>query len=501
VSNSRIIESPERVPDWLPVGQQLIGEIVHLFSVFNGQGTELLDSDIAKLLNIANKLEIYLQPYRSGKTAVEHRKVWHDLRNMIGSIQGYSELILEETTDQNVIIDPLRSITSLCNRLLDLDTERPTPAKIIKAVDSKTKAGTILIVDDQEESREILRRYLHQHKHTVLEAESGKQMFDVLENDSKNVDLILLDLILYEMDGYELLLQLKHHPKLRAIPVIVVSGDKDMDRVIRCIEAGAEDYLFKPSNPVLLQARISAGIERKRWHDKEQQYRLELERNQRFIRGVFGRYLSNEIVDTLLENPDGLDFGGSSRMVTVMMADIRGFTSIAEKLPPHRVVKLLNNYLGEMTDIIMEHNGTVDEFIGDAILTIFGAPISRHDDTDRAIACALEMQHSMPRINAMNVAENLPEIEMGISLHTGLVVAGNIGSKKRAKYGVVGHTVNQTARIEEVCPAGSILISESTLNHSQSFLSIGSSTTINAKGILKAISIFELSAMAPREKN
>jgi adenylate cyclase len=150
-----------------------------------------------------------------------------------------------------------------------------------------------------------------------------------------------------------------------------------------------------------------------------------------------------------------------------------------------------------MSDIIMKYNGTVDEFIGDAILAIFGAPISREDDSDRAICCALEMQAAMDGINQRNRAEQLPEITMGISINTGLVVAGNIGSKKRAKYGVVGHTVNQTARIEEHCEAGSILISEATLVDCKALLSIGNSKSIQAKGILKEIKTFELKDIAP----
>ena len=389
---------------------------------------------------------------------------------------------------------PSPPLLALCQQLLAQDSEAEA-GNINQYLPKNNATGTILVVDDQSESREILRRYLQQGQHQVLEADGGKQMFDVLA--ANKVDLILLDLILPEMDGDELLQQLKYDELLRAIPVIVVSGNRDTERVIRCIEAGAEDYLFKPFNHILLQARISAGVERKHWHDKEQQYRDELERNQRFIRGVFGRYLSEEIVATLLEDPDGLDLGGVQRKVSVLMADIRGFTTIAEQLPPQRVVRLLNNYLGTMSDIIMKYNGTVDEFIGDAILAIFGAPISREDDSDRAICCALEMQAAMDEINQRNRAEQLPEITMGISINTGLVVAGNIGSKKRAKYGVVGHTVNQTARIEEHCEAGSILISEATLLDCKALLSIGKSKSIQAKGILKEIKTFELKDIAP----
>ena len=212
---------------------------------------------------------------------------------------------------------------------------------------------------------------------------------------------------------------------------------------------------------------------------------------------MFGRYLSEEIVSSLLEDPDGLDLGGVQRKVSVLMADIRGFTTISEQLPPHRVVRLLNNYLGTMSEIIMKYNGTVDEFIGDAILAIFGAPITREDDSDRAIRCALEMQAAMSEINERNKSEDLPEISMGISINTGTVVAGNIGSEKRAKYGVVGHTVNQTARIEEYCAAGHILLSEATVDDCKAILSIGESRSIQAKGMLKAINIFELKDIVP----
>jgi class 3 adenylate cyclase/ActR/RegA family two-component response regulator len=431
------------------------------------------------------------------KKSFDHHKTWHTLRNIIGAIYGYIELIKEEQKPDDKSLQQMEHITRLSKQLLQLDQglkTRPTPRHNNT---KKNVSGTILIVDDQADSREIIRRKLERNSHQVLEAHSGKEMLALLEY--KTVDLILLDLILPEMDGHELLGRLKKHNQWRAIPVIVVSGNKDTERVIRCIEAGAEDFLFKPINPVLLQARINAGIERKRWHDKEYSYQEELEKNQKFIRKILGRYVSEEIADTLLENPDALDLGGTQCKATIMMADIRGFTPIAEMLPPQQVVKLLNNYLGAMSDVIKTYNGTVNEFIGDAILAIFGAPTSREDDSDRAIQCALAMQAAMADINNKNQSENLPSIEIGISLNTGPVVAGNIGSLTRTKYGVVGHTVNQTARIEDACPAGKILISEATLNDAKAFLYISESQTLQAKGILEAINVFQLiSASKPQ---
>ena len=481
--------------DWMPLSKQLVHGVADLFEQYSLLlHQDPIDNDYGKLLNAAAKLEAFSEH----SADLPDSKLWHELRNLVGTIMGYTELILEDEQTPGALREPLRNILLLCNHILQSESQSPMVARQQRSrVFSRGQVGKVLVVDDQAASREILLRYLQQDQHQVFEAADGAQMFEVLKNHE--VDVILLDLILPEMHGDVLIQRLKENENWRAIPVIVVSGNKETERVIHCIEAGAEDYLFKPFNPTLLQARIIAGIERKRWHDKENQYRQELERNERFIRKVFGRYLSEDIVSTLLENPDGLDLGGTQRKVTVLMADISGFTPIAEKLPPARVVRLLNNYLGTMSDIIMRHQGTINEFIGDAILAIFGAPFSHSDDADRAVRCALEMQKAMVEINGRNRQENLPEIKMGVSINTGPVIVGNIGSEKRTKYGVVGHTVNQTARIEEQCGPDCIFISEGTLQDCKAILSIGNSKTIRAKGILKAIKIFELTGIAPHQ--
>ena len=263
----------------------------------------------------------------------------------------------------------------------------------------------------------------------------------------------------------------------------MISGQQDMDQIVGCIEAGADDYLLKPFNPVLLQARISAGIERKRWHDREELYRQQLERREQFIRATFGRYLSDDIVDEILERPEGLELGGDLREVTIMMSDIRGFTSLVEHLPPQQVVTLLNRYLGRMTDIILGFGGTIDEFLGDAVLAVFGAPSRNDDDPDRAVRCALAMQSAMTEVNSANREDGLPEVQMALALNTGSVVAGNIGSERRSKYGFVGHAMNVTSRIEDVAGPGEILISQSTRNRLQGQYQFGASQALSVKGI------------------
>ncbi|MCA9428814.1 MAG: adenylate/guanylate cyclase domain-containing protein, partial [Candidatus Omnitrophica bacterium] len=188
----------------------------------------------------------------------------------------------------------------------------------------------------------------------------------------------------------------------------------------------------------------------------------ELELRNRFIRETFGRYLSDKVVDSLLQSPEGLAMGGETRTVTVLMADLRGFIAKTQGLPPERVVQLVNVFLSAMTEVILRHGGTIDEFIGDAILVIFGAPVLGEDDASRAVRCALEMQREMVAVNEQNRALGLPEVEMGIGLSTGEVVVGNIGSERRAKYGVVGATVNLASRIESFTRGGDILLPDST---------------------------------------
>lgn len=210
------------------------------------------------------------------------------------------------------------------------------------------------------------------------------------------------------------------------------------------------------------------------------------------IRKTFSLYLTDDIVANLLESPDGFKLGGERRKVTILMSDLRGFSSVSEELAPETVVSMLNIYLGEMADVIMKYQGTIDEFIGDAILVLFGAPTQREDDAERAIACAVEMQLAMDSVNRKNERLGLPNIEMGIGISTGEVVVGNIGSTKRAKYGVVGHNVNLAARIESYTVGGQILISESTLKEVDSLVQIDGEIQVQPKGSNECINIYEV---------
>ncbi|MGM0593948.1 MAG: adenylate/guanylate cyclase domain-containing protein [Pseudomonadota bacterium] len=217
-----------------------------------------------------------------------------------------------------------------------------------------------------------------------------------------------------------------------------------------------------------------------------------LETRNDFIKEVFGRYTSDELVDSILQSPDGLNLGGEKRHITILMTDLRGFTSMSENLSPEEVVNIINNFLEAMTEIIIAHGGVILEFIGDAILAIFGAPVARSDHALRAVACAVEMQEKMNEVNLRNRAQGYPGVSMGVGINTGDVVVGNIGSTKRVKFGVTGRHVNLTARIESFTIGGQVLISQTTADECGDTLRIDSSMEITGKGLKAPLTVYEV---------
>jgi len=245
-------------------------------------------------------------------------------------------------------------------------------------------------------------------------------------------------------------------------------------------------------NPREIVGSWADVTDRKRVEAELQRMAEQVELRNKFIRETFGKYLTDEVVSTVLESPTGLQTGGEKRKITMMMTDLRGFTSLSERLPPERVVALLNRYLTTMVSVIKQYQGTIDEFIGDAIFVLFGAPVWQEDDAERAVACAVAMQIAMSSINEQNLKEDLPELEMGIGIHTGPVVVGNIGSTERMKYGVVGSQVNLTSRIQSCTVGGQILVSETTRQEAGRILKIGQQIEVKAKGVEHPITLSEV---------
>ena len=214
-----------------------------------------------------------------------------------------------------------------------------------------------------------------------------------------------------------------------------------------------------------------------------------------FIRDTFSRYVTQEVVKKLLEDKEALELGGEMRDVSVIMSDLRGFTALTADMHPEKVITFLNRYLGKMIEILVDYHAIIDEIVGDGILAFFGAPEPLADHPVRAVACALAMQAAMEEINALNVADGLPNLEMGIAVNTGAVVVGNIGSEKRAKYSVVGSHVNFTSRIESYATGGQVLISAATYDRVKQVVEVGAQIEAQMKGVPGPVTIYEVLAI------
>jgi adenylate cyclase len=313
----------------------------------------------------------------------------------------------------------------------------------------------VLVVDDDPINRALLAKSLEREGHEHAMAEDGREALEKLR--AEPFDIVLLDVVMPVLDGYEVLRRIEDDPDLRHVPVIMISAVEDLDSVVRCIELGADDYLPKPFDPVLLRARINGCLMKKRLHD------LERER----VRDVFSRFVPEPVVDEVLRRTDDdLRLRGVRVNGTVLFSDLRGFTSFAETIAADEVLEVLNDYLSHMSDAILDCGGTLVAYQGDGIMAVFGAPIEADDHADRAVAAARDMLgERLPRFNR-NLRENgLGDgFRMGIGLNSGPLMSGTVGSRRRLEYTAIGDTTNTASRLQAMTKgtAHSLLIAEST---------------------------------------
>lgn len=360
--------------------------------------------------------------------------------------------------------------------------------------ESAADGATILVVDDNEMNRDLLSRRLSKKGFKVAVADSGEAALDWLESNA--CDLVLLDIMMPGLSGIDVLVRLRETLSVSELPIIMATAKGEQSDIVDALKRGANDYVTKPLEFPVVLARVQTQLALKSANDRIRELAEDVERRNRFIRNVFGRYLTDEVAETLLESPEALRMGGERREVSVLLADLRGFTSFAAKRDPQDVMRVVNNFLSKMIEVIIAYGGTIDEFIGDAILALFGAPRPLHDHAQKAVACAAAMQQAMGDVNRENVANGLPEVAIGIGINTGDVVVGNIGSEMRAKYGVVGHNVNMAARIEAYTAGGQTLISENTRNACGDALQVNKEIRVLPKGFDVEISIYDVAGIA-----
>ena len=292
------------------------------------------------------------------------------------------------------------------------------------------KGARLLVVDDNKVNRLLLTRGLELQGHSVASAENGRVALEMLR--AGGFDLVLLDMEMPEMDGFAVLEQLVGDLQLRDLPVIVTSSLEGIDNIVRCIELGAEDYLTKPVNPVLLKARIGASLEKKRLRDQQKE--------------LVRRFAAPEVAQDL--QTSGFTLGGKRVRATVMFSDIRDSTALVESLPPEEIIDLLNTYYTLMFDAISGYGGVVNLMLGDGLMAIFGAPLPLPDHCEGAVRAALEMIELVEMFDRDRAAAGKPQIRIGIGIATGDMVAGYAGTHERATYTCIGDPVNVASRLE-----------------------------------------------------
>lgn len=340
----------------------------------------------------------------------------------------------------------------------------------------KVSPGHLLVVDDNKVNRLLLGRGLEQQGHRVDFAENGRQALDMLQEHE--FDLVLLDIEMPEMNGYQVLENLAGDLKLRDLPVIVTSALEELDSVVRCIEMGAEDYLTKPVNPVLLRARIGASLEKKRLRDQQ--------------RELVRRFATDEVAQDLEES--GFNLGGTYVEATAMFSDIRGFTSLSETQSPSDTIELLNTYYTLMFEAITGHSGVVNQMVGDGLMAIFGAPLPLKAHEEQAVRAALEMIELIELFNIEQVAMKRPGIQIGIGIATGQVIAGYTGTQQRATYTCVGETVNLASRLEAYTKVAGfpILIDETTRQSLWAEIEVQNLGPCRMEGITEAVTVYAI---------
>jgi class 3 adenylate cyclase len=414
-----------------------------------------------------------------------HGQLRHDLRTPLNAIKGYSELLIEDLTEdgEHPLRGDLEKLKESADQLLgqidamttlarpeDADPDHHDrqeqrlklvaevlrtvrPLSVSAAASAAAHTSRVLVVDDNAANRDVLERRLLREGHQVITAANGVAALEL--SLAHEFDLILLDLIMPEMSGFEVLRRLKTTEQTGHIPVIVISALDELDSVVRCIEAGAEDYLTKPFNPTLLRARIGASLEKKWLRDRERKFVADLEQEKRRSEALLLNILPQSIVNRMRNGETAI--ADRIAEATILFCDIVGFTSLSQELTPDRTIDFLSKIFSAFDHLAAEHGVEKIKTIGDAYMVAAGVPESQSDHADRISALAPRM---LDAVAAIAKATGLP-LQARIGINTGPIIAGVIGTHKFV-YDVWGDTVNTASRMESHSLPGRIQLSDAT---------------------------------------
>jgi adenylate cyclase len=411
----------------------------------------------------------------------------------------------------NALLPDLDRICTATQRLDTLLRPGSSPAHETAGREAPAESGAgqpgqrrdvILVVDDNEDNRDMLARRLRRQGHEVLTAPGGRAALETLAKTP--VDLVLLDVMMPDLDGYAVLQQLKSEPARRDIPVLMISALDDMDSVVRCIQLGAEDYLSKPFDPVLLQARIGACLEKKRLHDQEIRYRQELaEWNQTLERrvaeqvaqleqlGRLKRFFSPQLAELIVTGGADDPLKTHRREVTVVFLDLRGFTAFAETAEPEEVMGVLHEYHAEMGRLILAHEGTLERFTGDGMMIFFNDPVEVPNPAERAIRMAVAMRAVVGDL-AARWRKRGWDLALGVGIAQAYATIGAIGFEGRLDYGAIGTVTNLSARLCGEAAAGQILVSARVAGAVESMVEADDLGPITLKGLARPVPVWSV---------
>ena len=341
----------------------------------------------------------------------------------------------------------------------------------------------ILIVDDQPQNIELLEAHLVPQGYEIIQAANGEEALEKLSGN--NIDMILLDVMMPGMNGYEVCRKVKRDPENTFLPIVLLTALNNMEAKIVGLEAGAADFLNKPFQKVELLARVNNLLKMKFLH-------AEVELRNHLISSMLHRYVNSSVIEQILANPEKYsELGGDRKKVAAFFCDIRGFTSVSEKMNTVELIRLLNSIYKELTGIVFRNKGTFDKYMGDCIMAFWGAPADIEDETLWAVRAAMEMQRAFEDLK-QGWPPELKNLGIGIGINYGEVIAGNIGTEEAMDYTVIGDVVNTAQRVEAAACSGQVLITKSALSQVEGKIKIRRLVPVQVKGKALPVEIYEV---------
>jgi len=347
------------------------------------------------------------------------------------------------------------------------------------------KPKKILVVDDEIATLTLVRRVLLPEGYEVLTTTDGKEALRLYEEAKP--DLILLDVIIPEIDGLTVLRQIRKTDPF--VGIIVISALTSEKIARDAILSGANDYMTKPFTFHDLRERIKEVLHTTALHKENARLQEELDRANAKLRMLFERYMAPPVAARLISSPGLPDLGGTRKTISVVFMDLRNFTHLAERLEAHLLMNTLNRYLSAAAEAISDYGGTVDKFIGDAVMAFFNAPLEQPGHQQQAVQAAWTMKQKL-----VATSRELGELalDFGIGIHTGEAIVGNVGSHQLMNYTAIGDVVNVADRLQEAARQGQILISETTASALNGTVELIPHGRWQLRGHSERISVFEV---------